>query len=214
MRIKTHHSLTLDGFSATPDGMPAITLVTEFRPKEHPRVRRDVRRRGDGPTTFEPAATNPWCRGGSARPRADLPRTPGCQPARRRPGDRRPEALVQQLRSDDIDGDVELLGGPTLSRALWQRGQIDQLGLLVLPILIGTGLPLFPLDAAGVSTPLTLVARAEHPDGAGRAVLRAGELRPGPHPGGPSHASPGGRAATAGGRAARSAPRTWCGRAW
>ena len=34
MRIKTHHSLSLDGFSATADGLPAITQVTEFKPKE------------------------------------------------------------------------------------------------------------------------------------------------------------------------------------
>jgi riboflavin biosynthesis pyrimidine reductase len=38
------------------------------------------------------------------------------------------------------------LGGPSLIRALWQRGAIDQLGLILLPILFGQGLPLFPLD--------------------------------------------------------------------
>ena len=34
MRIKTHHSLSLGGFSATQDGWPAITRVTEFKPKK------------------------------------------------------------------------------------------------------------------------------------------------------------------------------------
>jgi hypothetical protein len=34
MLIKTHHSVSLDGFSATRDGRPAITQVTEFAPKK------------------------------------------------------------------------------------------------------------------------------------------------------------------------------------
>jgi dihydrofolate reductase len=69
--------------------------------------------------------------------------------------------LVRRLRAEE--GDVELLGGPSLIRAFWQRGEIDELGLLLLPVLFGDGLPLFPLGAS--REPLTLTGRAEHPDG-------------------------------------------------
>jgi dihydrofolate reductase len=58
-----------------------------------------------------------------------------------------------------------LLGGPSLIRAFWQRGAIDQFGLILLPILFGDGLPLFPLEAGAGMAPLRLVAREEHPDG-------------------------------------------------
>jgi dihydrofolate reductase len=77
-----------------------------------------------------------------------------------------PDALVERLRADDIDGDVELLGGPSLIRALWERDAIDQLGLIVLRILFGEGLPLFPLAAGRASPPLKLVSEHVHPDGA------------------------------------------------
>ena len=100
MLIKTHHSMSIDGFSATPEGRPAITLVTHFAPKESHGI--------------------PEFTGG-------------------------PDALLERLRSDEFEGDAEVLGGPTLIRDFWQRGAIDQLGLLVLPILMGEGLPLLPL---------------------------------------------------------------------
>ena len=71
------------------------------------------------------------------------------------------DALVERLRAED--GDVELLGGPSLIRAFWQRGEIDELGLLILPVLFGAGLPLFPLGDS--QQPLRFTRREEHPDG-------------------------------------------------
>jgi dihydrofolate reductase len=169
MLIKTHHSVSVDGFSATPDGRPAITLVTDFAPKEShgiPEFTAGCGAVAMGRTTFLPAITNPWWPWPdrkvyvlSSRPLPDgtpedvVHVTGG------------PEALLERLRSDDFEGNAELLGGPTLIRDFWQRGAIDQLGLIVLPILIGEGLPLFPL-AGGPVAALRLVGRKTHPDGA------------------------------------------------
>ena len=63
MRIKTHHTLSLDGFSSAPDGWPAITKVTEFKPKEShgiPEFTATTVAVAMGRTTFEPAVGNPW----------------------------------------------------------------------------------------------------------------------------------------------------------
>lgn len=170
MRIETHHSLSLDGFSGTPDGLPAITQMTEFKPKEThgiPEFTAGCAAVAMGRTTFEPAITNPWWPWPDRRvyvvSSRDLPEGTPDDVIRVTGG---PDALIERLRSDDIDGDVELLGGPSLIHALWQRDAIDQLGLIVLPILFGEGLPLFPLDPGTASPPLKLVSSQVHPDGA------------------------------------------------
>ena len=165
MLIKTHHTLSLDGFSATKDGWPAITQVTEFKPKEThgiPEFTATTVAVAMGRTTFEPALGNQWWPWPgrrvyvlSSRPLPegtpeDVIHVPGGV-----------DALLERLRAED--GDVELLGGPSLIRACWQRGAIDQLGLVLLPVLFGEGLPLFPLGDS--AEPLRLVRRADHPDG-------------------------------------------------
>ena len=164
MRIKTHHSLSLDGFSATQDGWPAITQVTEFKPKEThgiPEFGASTVAVAMGRTTFEPAIGNPWWPwpGRRVYVLSSRPLPEGT------PEDvihvTGPDDLVRRLRAEE--GDVELLGGPRLIRAFWQRGEIDELGLLLLPVLFGEGLPLFPLGDS--RQPLTLNRRVEHPDG-------------------------------------------------
>jgi dihydrofolate reductase len=169
MQIKTHHSLSLDGFSAAPDGWPAITKVTEFKPKEShglPEFADSTVAVAMGRTTFEPAVNNPWWPWPgrcvyvvSSRPLPEgtpddvVPVTGGA------------DGLLERLCADDPSGDVELLGGPSLIRALWQRDAIDVLGLLVLPVMFGAGLPLFPLDEGPRSTSLRLTGQQVHPDG-------------------------------------------------
>ena len=63
MRIRTHHSLSLDGYSATPAGLRAITQVTEFAPKITHGIAEFGAECGAvamGRTTFETAIGNPW----------------------------------------------------------------------------------------------------------------------------------------------------------
>jgi dihydrofolate reductase len=76
-----------------------------------------------------------------------------------------PDALLDRLRRDEFEGDAEVLGGPSLIRACWERGAIDQLGLIVLPVLFGSGLPLFPLSTPTSTQALRLVDQRSHPDG-------------------------------------------------
>jgi dihydrofolate reductase len=165
MRIRTHHSLSLDGFSATTDGWPAITQVTEFKPKEThgiPAMAEETVAVAMGRTTFEPAIGNPWWPwpGRRVYVLSSRPLPAGTPEDVVHVSDGVGE-LVRRLRSED--GDVELLGGPSLIRAFWQRGEIDELGLLLLPVLFGAGLPLFPLG--GSRQALALMQREEHPDG-------------------------------------------------
>ena len=170
MRIRTHHSLSLDGYSATAEGFPAITQVTEFAPKKThgiPEFGVECPAVAMGRTTFEPAIGNPWWpwpdRWVYVLSSRELPAGTPEDVVHVTGG---PDALLERLRSENIDGDVELLGGPSLIRAFWQRHAIDQLGLVLLPILLGGGLQLFPLDAGHGLSHLRLVGQKTHPDGA------------------------------------------------
>ncbi len=51
--------------------------------------------------------------------------------------------LIQYLRTLD-DGDVWIIGGSQLQSAMLKLGAIDRLELFVIPVLLGTGIPLFP----------------------------------------------------------------------
>jgi dihydrofolate reductase len=74
-----------------------------------------------------------------------------------------PAGLVERIRAE-VGGDVHLVGGPSTIQAFLELGALDRLGLLVLPILIGGGLPLTP---PGIDQ-LSLRLESEHtfPDGA------------------------------------------------
>ncbi|MGH2558269.1 MAG: dihydrofolate reductase family protein [Thermomicrobiales bacterium] len=59
--------------------------------------------------------------------------------------------LVEQLRQANVAGDVELLGGPRTIRTFLDIGAIDRLGIVVLPVLLGTGIPLFAIAPTAFS---------------------------------------------------------------
>jgi len=65
-----------------------------------------------------------------------------------------PEA-VRKLK-DEVDGGIYISGSGTLVRALLAEGLVDELHLLVYPVVLGSGAKLFP-DGTG-RTPLTLAA--------------------------------------------------------
>ena len=75
-----------------------------------------------------------------------------------------PAALLGELRAADLAGDVHLLGGPSTIQAFRALGALDRLELVVLPILLGDGVPLFPRAAAPLS--LRLEEHVSYPDGA------------------------------------------------
>jgi dihydrofolate reductase len=120
-----------------------------------------------GRTTFEPAITNPWWPWPGLRvyvlSEQGLPDGTPDDVIHVSGG---PQALVDRLRNDDFEGDVHVVGGATLIHGLWRLGSIDQLGLLIVPLLFGRGMPLFPLTDSPDQLSLDLVKQHAYPDGA------------------------------------------------
>lgn len=69
--------------------------------------------------------------------------------------------LVEAMHAADITRDVHLVGGPATVRAFHAAGALDELWLHVVPLVLGTGLPLAQ-DAIG---PLETIATRTFPDG-------------------------------------------------
>ncbi|MGH2344457.1 MAG: dihydrofolate reductase family protein [Chloroflexota bacterium] len=178
MLIRARIAVSIDGFVATPDGWPAILAMSSFDPgKSHgfPAFLEQCEAVVVGRTTFEPALQAPsWPWPGkkvyvlTSRPLAvetseDVTVVNGG-----------PAALVEQLRAARLTGDVHLLGGPKTIQAFRALDAIDRLELLILPILIGDGLPLFSPGAAPRS--LHLDRQQTFPDGTLELVYSLGEL--------------------------------------
>jgi dihydrofolate reductase len=167
MQIRTRMAVSLDGFVATRDGLPAWLSMPDFVPGEsygYPEFIQQCDAVVMGRTTFEPAVgAERWPWPGkqvyvlSSRP---LPEgTPGGVIA----STDGPAELVEQLRATPMEGDVFLLGGPRTVQAFLALGAVDALELFVLPILLGDGLPLSPPGAARFA--LRLERRRAFPDG-------------------------------------------------
>ncbi|MET8943943.1 dihydrofolate reductase family protein [Streptomyces sp. NPDC004542] len=82
------------------------------------------------------------------------------------------EALgrVRELRAAE-GGDLAIMGSPTLVRALLQEGLVDELQLVVMPVLLGGGKSVFPAD--GGKRTLELVSTTTAKTGALVNVYRA-----------------------------------------
>lgn len=80
---------------------------------------------------------------------------------------------LERLRSRGSDADVHLVGGPRTIRAFQQLGALDRLELVVLPILLGSGVPLSPGQAP--PAPLRLLrSDRTFPDGSVELVYAVG----------------------------------------
>lgn len=63
------------------------------------------------------------------------------------------DAVVAELRALD-DGDVWMLGGGRLQMAFMERGALDEIEIYIIPELLGSGQPLFPLTGHRASPTL------------------------------------------------------------
>jgi dihydrofolate reductase len=54
-------------------------------------------------------------------------------------------ARIRQLRETD-GGDLLVMGSPTLARKLLSEGLVDELGLMIMPVILGGGRTIFPGD--------------------------------------------------------------------
>lgn len=166
MLIRVHTAMSLDGFSAGPDGWPVLLQMTDFTPNDsygHGELAAECPAVIMGRTTYEPALGAPsWPWAGrrayvvTSRP---CPAPDGvdvvpCGSVR--------EAVKLALESG-LPGDAQVLGGPSTIRECHRLGVVDRLEIEILPLLMGSGLPLFPIGP-GLDR-LRLIDRFEYADG-------------------------------------------------
>jgi dihydrofolate reductase len=145
MSVFTRMCTSLDGFVTTPEGLPVQLAFDRWDAGALGFYDLQARCAGVlmGRTTFEPALGAPhW-------PWGDLP---VYVLGRSRPEgtpeqvviDSDPARLLERMRSDTGGGDVHLIGGPSTIETVRSLGALDEVRLLVLPILTGTGRRLTP----------------------------------------------------------------------
>jgi dihydrofolate reductase len=175
MLIKSRMGISADGFVSTPEGVPALAITSGFEPgisHGYPEFIEGCDAVVMGRTTFLPALGAPqWPWAGLQVYVLTSSPLPSGTPDHVTAGLKGPADLLDQLRSRPSGGDVHLVGGPRTIRAFYGLGALDRLELVVLPMLLGTGLPLSPQDAPPV--PLTLLrADRTFPDGSAELVYR------------------------------------------
>ncbi|HTU08114.1 MAG TPA: dihydrofolate reductase family protein [Trebonia sp.] len=151
MRIKARMGMSVDGYVATTDGLPSLIMAEGFVPGEshgYPEFIDGCDAVVMGRHTFVPAVGAPqW-------PWGDMQvfvLTSGPLPAGAPDGvvaSADVAGLVQRLRARRSGGDVHLVGGPRTIQAFSQQGALDSLEVVVLPILLGDGIPLWPHGTA------------------------------------------------------------------
>lgn len=173
MQIRTHVGVSLDGIMGTPDGIPAWDAMPSFVPgKSHGYAEFIARCEAIviGRSVFDFAhgywteqQVWPW-EGFRVYVLTSWP-----LPAETHPdvfasqGDA--AGLVNQLRAADLTRDVQVLGGARTIRAFLELGAIDELGIVILPVMLGDGTPLF-LPGSLARTDLHLAQQRAFPDGA------------------------------------------------
>ncbi len=161
MRIKARMGVSVDGYVSGRDGIPALARSGAFVPGRshgYPEFIQGCDAVAMGRHTFLPALEAPSWPWGSmevfvltSRPLPDstpegvVASTDGV------------EALVRRLRSRPSGGDVHLVGGPKTIQAVCQAGALSSLDVVVLPLLLGDGVPLW--SAAAPPPALELVGR-------------------------------------------------------
>ena len=182
MMIRTHVGVSLDGFVATPDGLPAWDAMPTFGPGSHGTA--ELSEQCDavvvGRTTFDQGfrdwpANWPWPDKQvyvlTSRP------LPANVPAGVIASKGGPAGLLQQLRDAGLAHDVQLLGGPRTIQAFLELGAIDRLGMVVLPVLLGKGIPLFATEITTFSMDAWAASQASTSEAASRSLLRLDRQR-------------------------------------
>jgi dihydrofolate reductase len=152
--------LSIDGFVATPDGIPSLVRAPDFVPGRshgYPEFIEGSDAVVMGRQTFVPALGAPdWPWGDMKVFVLTSSPLPPETPAEVVVSQGGPEGLVDQLRSRGSDGDVHLVGGPRTIQAISEIGALDSLEVIVLPFILGSGVRLWP---AGTPAPATSLLR-------------------------------------------------------
>src|SRR4051812_27262266 len=165
MEIRSRLSMSADGYVTTPDGWPAQLADPAFKSGSSHGIQEFLQGCEAalmGRTTFLPALGAdrwPWPNLnvfvlGSERPGG----TPDEVVT-----DSDPERLLEKVRESNQGGFVHLIGGPTTIETYRSLGALDELQLLVLPILLGDGMRLTP--SLKLDTQLELKSERSLPGG-------------------------------------------------
>ena len=176
MLIRTHIGVSLDGFVATPEGAPAWDAVSTFGPASHgqPELEKDICAIVVGRTSFDQGYKDwlphwPWPDMPvyvlTSRP---LPHDVRAGVIASRGG---PAGLIEQLRSAYLSRDVHVLGGPRVIQAFMKLGALDLLDIVVLPVLLGKGIPLFAIEPTMFSSEAWSASQAAPPKSAVHPML-------------------------------------------
>jgi dihydrofolate reductase len=176
--IRTHIGVSLDGFVATPDGEPAWDAIPTFGPGTHgiAELNEQCEAIVVGRTSFDQGFRHwlpnwPWPgKTVYVLTSSALPAEAAAQGVVAAQGG--PAGLVRRLREAGHSRDVQVLGGPRTIQALLEVGGIDRLGLVVLPVLLGKGIPLFPIEIASFSPQAWAAAQAAAAGAPSRPMLR------------------------------------------
>jgi dihydrofolate reductase len=152
MLIRSHIGFSLDGFVATAEGLPAWDAMPSFGPGSHGTD--ELAEQTDavviGRTSFDQGFGDwlpnwPWP-GKRVYVLTSRPLPAKATEMGIVASEGGPAGLVRQLRDAGLSGDVHVLGGSRTIQALLAIGALDQLGMVVLPVLLGKGIPLFPIE--------------------------------------------------------------------
>jgi dihydrofolate reductase len=165
MKIVTRMCMSVDGYVTTPEGWPAQLGLPAWDPAAHGFVEFQERCEAVimGRTTFEPAldaAAWPW-------PGLSV-FVLGSRRAAGTPEDvvvhSDPARLLEAVRAANRGRDVHLIGGPRTIETFRRLGAVDELCLLVLPLLLNGGMRLTP--SISTDTRLALQDQRALPAGA------------------------------------------------
>jgi dihydrofolate reductase len=173
MKIQARMCMSLDGYVTRGDGWPAQLADPEFSPQAYGFA--EFQGACDavlmGRTTFEPAlGAREWPWGdtdvfvlGSRRAEG----TPEGVVV-----DSDPERLLEQVRSTNRGGNVHIVGGPRTIETFRALGALDELRVIVVPVLLGEGMQLTP--SVGADTKLELIGQDTVPAGRPELIYAVG----------------------------------------
>ncbi|HZR13679.1 MAG TPA: dihydrofolate reductase family protein [Acidimicrobiia bacterium] len=171
MKILTRMCTSLDGHGTTADGLPVQLAFPGWDAGALGFY--ELQASCDavlmGRTTFEPALAAPFWPWGDLAVYVLGRRVPDGSPEHV-VVDGDPARLLERVRGENRGGDVHLVGGPKTIETYRALGALDELRLMVLPILTGTGRALTPDVRPDVS--LTFMEERGWPKGVVELVYR------------------------------------------